>query len=296
MCRIFFIFLCFILFSVFPLFAGQTNNLVTAAEPYGIDFSQLQGSVQQVTEYRGEKIDKLVKYSVQEFSDNKILNSTVFDQTGNVRAVTKYDYDSAGKLLSITGTDSAGSVKWSYQYSYNESGLQTEEKSYNSANVLEGRITFRYDKNGRMLEQRTYNGSGELTLKRTLVYNELGQVSSDSSQYADDKLLKRMIFTYTKKGSVLQEDHFDATGFYERIDYSYGDTGRLSGFVNIGKGSVINSRTELTYGATGKIAREKITNGDNIQNDIVYTYDYNENWIVKFDGKSYTFREIAYKG
>lgn len=277
------------------LFAQGVETPVSASDPYGIDFSKLQGDVSQVTEYRGERLDLLRRYSTQIYDAGKISSTTLYEINGSVRVMSKYEYDDSGKLISIKGIDNSENIKWSYQYSYNKDGRQIEEKSISSDNKAEGKITSRYNENGSLRERLTYDSSEKITLKETFHYNDRGFVSADISQYPDGKLLRRIIYTYTKGGHVAQEDHFDASGFYESIGYSYTEAGNIISFSNVGKKGVMNSRTVLVYDSNGKISRQIITDKDDLRTEISYTYDYRNNWVIKYDGKSYIIREIIYK-
>src|SRR5574344_337573 len=292
----------FLLLSILMIFcnvillnAQGVEIPVSAANPYGIDFSKLQGNISQITEYRGEKFDDLKKYSMQVYDIGKITSSTIFENNGSVRSVTKYEYNKSGRLESIKGNDDSENITWSYQYTYDNYGRQVEEKSLSSDDNAEGKITSRYNENASLSERLTYDANDKITLKETFHYNDRGFVSADITQYPDGKLLKRIIYTYTKGGHVAQEDHFDASGFYESIGYSYTDSGNIISFSNIGKGNVINSRTTLEYGANGKISKQVITGKDDIHAEITYTYDFKNNWVIKFGGKTYTLREIIYK-
>lgn len=281
--------------GVVLLNAQGVETPVSASNPYGIDFSKLQGDITQVTEYRGEKFDDLKKYSTQVYDSGKITSSTLYETNGSVRSMTKYEYNDSGWLTSIKGHDNSENNTWSYQYSYDNYGRQIEEKSFSSDNNAEGRITNRYNENGSLRERLTYDSDDKITLKESFHYNDRGFISADITQYPDGKLLKRIIYTYTKGGHVAQEDHFDASGFYESIGYSYTDSGNIISFSNIGKGNIINARTSLVYGTNGKISRQIITGKDVLLTEIFYTYDYKNNWVIKFDGKSYILREIIYK-
>ena len=134
--------------NVILLNAQGVEIPVSAANPYGIDFSKLQGNISQITEYRGEKFDDLKKYSMQVYDIGKITSSTIFENNGSVRSVTKYEYNKSGRLESIKGNDDSENITWSYQYTYDNYGRQVEEKSLSSDDNAEGKITSRYNENG----------------------------------------------------------------------------------------------------------------------------------------------------
>ena len=236
---------------------AQAETIVSASDPYGVDFSKLEGNVKTVTEYRGPSLDNLVRRSVTNIKNKRIVSVTQYDDSGDEQLTTGYTYTDSGLLTEIRGTTTSGGIRWKYLYSYDTKGRQTEEKSYNATGALEwkGVSTYRY---GRIANRTTYNSAGDVTLKEIFQYDDRGYISADITQYPDGKVLKRIIYTYTKGGHVAFEDHYDAIGFYEQVGYSYTDNGNIISFSVVGKKGTLSSRTSLQYGINGKINGEKI--------------------------------------
>src|SRR5574344_740791 len=182
----------YLLFALpaYALFAQHITTPVSASDPYGIDFSQITGDVIQAAEYKGNDLDELTLSSITSYKD-----------------------------VSITGADMNGNMRWKYLYKYDAHGNQIEEKSLNASNMVEWRIESTYTASGKLKTNTTYNASDDVTLKETFQYNDRGFISADITQYPDGKLLKRIIYSYTKGGHIAQEDHYDSTGFFERIGY-----------------------------------------------------------------------------
>jgi len=277
------------------LHAQPAPTPVSASDPYGIDFSQVNGDVVSVIEYKGEDLDSLVIHLNTSYKDGSVTKSIQYDDNGTPRLVSNYLYSEDDLLTSITGSDMNGLQRWKYTYAYDKNGRQTEEKSLNASNTVEWRKVSSYTASGKLKTNITSNSSGETTLKETFQYNDRGFVAADITQYPDGKLLKRIIYTYTKGGHIAQEDHYDAVGFFERIGYSYTSSGEIISFSNIGKDYKLNSKTQLQYGINGKIAKQTITAKDNSVIEISYVYDAKNNWIWRYDGKIYTLRKIEYR-
>lgn len=275
-------------------FAQSVKTPVSAAEPYGIDFSSLSGNVVSVSEYRGTALNDLDIYSIDTYENGNLVKSIQHDTNGNPRMYAAYEYNAAGSLISITGHD-RNSQRWKYEYIYGANGLQTEEKSYDSSNQMEWRRAYHYTESGKLKRIITYNAKDEVTLTETYQYNDRGFVSATITQYPDEKILKRTIYTYTKGGHIAQEDHFDANGFFERIGYSYTTGGEIISFSSYAKDYSFNSRTTLEYGPQKKIILQTITSRDNSVTKIQYLYDSQGNWIWKYDGQTYSLRKIEYK-
>lgn len=282
------------LFLPFLAAAQPVKTPVSAADPYGVDFSKVSGNVVQITEYKGNDVDSLSVRSITTYEDRRPQTATQYNDDSSAGIVTKYTYNGSGLPASITGCDSNGYQRWRYEYKYNSSGQQTEEKSFSAANVTEGKTTTKYNENGSIREHRTYNSKDELMLKETLQYNERGFVSADITQYPDGKLLKRTIYTYTKGGHIAEETHYDAGGFYERVGYTYSENGQLTSFSSVGKDYKINSRTSVEYDILGRIWRQTITGKDKAVTTITYIYDSHGNWVWKSDGTSQSLRKIIY--
>src|SRR5574344_87668 len=285
--------ICF--FAANNVHAQSLKSTVSASDPYGIDFSQLSGNVDSVSEYRGDALDDMTIYSLITYDGNTISKTVQYDDNGAVRLYTVYTYDGKNQLTSITGTDRNNAQRWKYQYTYDSSGKQTEEKSLDASNMLEWRVESQYTASGKLKKRITYDAGDNITLTETFQYNDRGFISADITQYPDGKLLKRIIYTYTKGGHIAQEDHYDSTGFFERIGYSYTEGGDIVSFSNISKDYSINSRTTLKYGTQGKITTQTITAKDKSVTSIQYVYDERGNWIWKYDNKMYALRKIVYE-
>lgn len=286
-----------LLLALIPFMASaqSISTPVSASDPYGIDFTKLTGSPTSVTEYRGTSLDALVIHSAVTYEDGDITKMMQYDDDGTARLFTTYSYDKNDRITSIIGSDRNGNQKWKYEYTYNANGNQIEEKSFNASNTLEWCIKSQYTASQKIKKHITYNAADEITLTETFQYNDRGFVSADITQYPDGKLLKRIIYTYTKGGHVAQEDHYDAAGFFERIGYSYTDSGDIISFSNISKDYTVNSRTTLEYGINHKIAKQIIISKDKTKTIITYVYDSNGNWVWKHDGKIFTLRQIEYE-
>lgn len=287
----------FFLFALmlFPAQAQSVQTPVSAADPYGIDFSKLSGDVIQVSEYKGVDLDELTLHLITSYKEGSITKTIQYDDDGTARLSTTYLYSEDDLLTNITGSSMNGIQRWKYEYAYDAKGNQIEEKSLTASNMIEWRIESTYTASGKLKTNTTYNANDEVTLKETFQYNDRGFISADITQYPDGKLLKRIIYTYTKGGHIAQEDHYDAVGFFERIGYSYTEGGDIISFSNIGKDYTVNSRTQLQYGINGKIVKENIVSKDNSTTEITYVYDAKGNWIWRFDGKTYTLRKILYR-
>lgn len=275
-------------------FAQPIHTPVSASNPYGIDFSQVYGNPIQVAEYKGSDFDGLELTVITSYKDGSITKNIQYED-GKPRLTTAYLYSEDDLLVSITGSDMSGNIRWTYKYLYDNNGKQIEEQSINASNATEWRIKSTYTASGKIKTNTTYNASDEETLNETFHYNDRGFVSADITQYPDGKLLKRIIYSYTKGGHIAQEDHYDAVGLFERVGYSYTDAGDIISFSNSGKDYSLNSRTQLQYGINGKISKETITSKDNTVTEISYVYDEYNNWIYRYDGKTYTLRKILYR-
>jgi hypothetical protein len=286
----------YLLFALpaYALFAQHITTPVSASDPYGIDFSQITGDVIQAAEYKGNDLDELTLSSITSYKDGSITKIIQYDD-GTARLTTSYLYSEDDALISISGADMNGNMRWKYLYKYDAHGNQIEEKSLNASNMVEWRIESTYTASGKLKTNTTYNASDDVTLKETFQYNDRGFISADITQYPDGKLLKRIIYSYTKGGHIAQEDHYDAVGFFERVGYSYTEGGDIVSFSNSGKDYSLNSRTLLQYGLNGKIIKETITGKDNSLTEINYVYDDRNNWIWRYDGKTYTLRKILYR-
>lgn len=276
-------------------FAQPVPTAVSASDPYGVDFSKVAGRPALVAEYRGSDLDCLVLRSMSNYDKGHLTSTQLFDEDGDLKSSARYTYTASGQLTEIAGSDAGRSDRWKYSYAYDAYGRLKEESSFTAAGVLEWKAVSTYNARGLLISRITYDSSDTVTLKESFKYNDRGFIYADITQFPDGKVLKRIIYTYTAGGHVAFEDHYDNTGFYEQVGYSYTDGGDITSFSSVDKKGKLKSRTLLSYGLSGKIEHEKIYNEDGtLSVDITYTYDSRGNWIWKYDGKIYTLRKIIY--
>jgi hypothetical protein len=286
---------CSAVFLTAALAAQSVPAAVSATDPYGIDFSKITGRPALVAEYRGDDLDNLVLRSSSNYDKGLITSTQLYDESGRLKSSTRYTYSENGLLSEITGTDAGGTQRWKYAYVYDKSGRQKEESSFTGAGALEWKAVSSYNGSGQLISRITYDNKGTITLRESFKYNERNFIYADITQFPDGKVLKRIIYTYTAGGHIAFEDHYDSTGFYEQVGYSYTDSGNITSFSYVDKKGKLKSRTILDYGRSGLIENEKIyEEGKTLSTDITYVYDNRGNWIWKYDGELYTLRKIIY--
>src|SRR5574344_245643 len=59
------------LFLPFLAAAQPVKTPVSAADPYGVDFSKVSGNVVQITEYKGNDVDSLSVRSITTYEDRR---------------------------------------------------------------------------------------------------------------------------------------------------------------------------------------------------------------------------------
>jgi hypothetical protein len=276
------------------LSAQPVQTTVSAADPYGVDFSKLSGRPVLVAEYRGDDLDSLVLRSSSNYDKGLITSTQLYDENGRQKSSTRYTYAENGLLSEITGTDAGGIQRWKYTYAYDKSGRQKEESSF-TGDMIEWKAVSSYNSDGLIVSRITYDNKNTVTLRESFKYNDRNFIYADITQFPDGKVLKRIIYTYTAGGHIAFEDHYDNAGFYEQVGYSYTDGGNITSFSYVDKKGKLKSRTILQYGRSGLIENEKIyEEGRTLSADISYVYDSRGNWIWKYDGTAYTLRKIIY--
>ncbi|MFA6855863.1 MAG: hypothetical protein WCR31_01525 [Treponema sp.] len=287
--------LCSAVFFSVVLTAQPAQTLVSATDPYGVDFSKISGRPVLVTEYRGADLDNLVVHSTDNYDKGLRTSIQLYDENGRLKTSTRYMYSEKNLLTEITGTDANGIQRWKYTYTYDISGRQKEESSFSGTDTLEWKAVSSYNSGGQLTSRITYDNKNAVTLRESFKYNERNFIYADITQFPDGKVLKRIIYTYTTGGHVAFEDHYDSSGFYEQVGYSYTDDGNITSFSYVDKKGKLKSRTILQYGRSGMIENEKIyEEGRKLSADITYIYDSRGNWIWKYDGETYTLRKIIY--
>jgi len=281
--------------SCAALYAQPVSAAVSATDPYGIDFSRISGRPALVAEYRGDDLDNLVMRSSSNYDKGLLTSTQLYDENGRLKSSTRYTYSDSRQLTEIAGTDAGGTQKWKYTYTYDKAGRQTEESSFSSSDTLEWKAVSSYNAGGKLTSRITYDNKNTVTLRESFKYNDRNFIYADITQFPDGKVLKRIIYTYTAGGHVAFEDHYDNTGFYEQVGYSYTDSGNITSFSYVDKKGKLKSRTVLEYGRSGMIESEKIyEEGKTLTANISYVYDSTGNWIWKYDGGTYTLRKIIY--
>lgn len=231
---------------------------------------------------------------------NYLLNHIVATQceryvvnTGELRGITTYDYDSSGKLTVETEQvpDERGVPYRTVQisYSYDRSGDLTDvvRQSYQSDGNPSGRIEghYRYNSFGEMAgyEDRYYDSEGKAGTESSIVYSydDSGNLISEREQSVNqngvetDKI--ETVYEYDQSGKLTKkmltryyDDWSSYTGREETV-YAYDQFGNLvedsfEAFYDDGRWKEIS-----TYNVLGDKTLTKYYDGDI---EYVYTYDF----------------------
>ena len=254
---------------------------------------KFKGQPFSVTEYRGTSPDTLKKYSVLEFADGRISKERQFNDDGSEKTVVGRKFLDDGKISEITGLDSSKNVKWRYSYGYGEKGLLASETSYSGSGEIEWRAEYFYNEKSRLSECKTYSAAGALNFTEKYIYTEDGRIKDYSSFYADGKLFKRVEYIYNADSTLAQEKNYDASGFYESVNYSYSN-GKASAVRTLGADGNLKTEETRTFFA-GNMIRSVLKNAEGkTVSEKEFFYDWNGNCAMEKNPSGIIMRNFQY--
>lgn len=283
-------------FASFFLFAGAevfSQDTVQALKNSLTESPKFSGSPVSVTEYRGASPDTLKKYSVLEFADGRILKERQFGDDGSEKTVVERKFLDDGKISEITGLDSSKNVKWRYSYGYGENGLLASETSYSGSGEVEWRAEYFYNEKSRLSECKTYSAAGALNFTEKYIYTEDGRIKDYSSFYADGKLFKRVEYIYNADSTLAQEKNYDASGFYESVNYSYSN-GKALSVRTLGADGSLKTEETRTFSA-GNMIRSLLKNAEGkTVSEKEFFYDWKGNIALEKNPSGIILRNFQY--
>ena len=273
--------------EVFP------QNTVSVSKNSLTVFPKFSGSPVSVTEYRGTSPDTLKKYSVLEFADGRISKERQFGDDGSEKTVVGRKFLDDGKISEITGLDSSKNVKWRYSYGYGEKGLLASETSYSGSGEVEWRAEYSYNEKSRLSECKTYSAAGALNFTEKYIYTEDGRIKDYSSFYADGKLFKRVEYIYNADSTLAQEKNYDASGFYESVNYSYSN-GKAASIKTLGADGSLKTEETRTFSA-GNMIRSVLKNAEGkTVSEKEFFYDWKGNIVLEKNPSGIIVRNFLY--
>lgn len=288
-------FFCLV-FASFFIFGGAEvfpQNTVSVSKNNLAASPKFSGSPFSVTEYRGDSPDTLKKYSVLEFADGRISKETQFNDDGSEKTVVGRKFLEDGKISEITGLDSSKNVKWRYSYGYGEKGLLASETSYSGSGEIEWRAEYFYNEKSRLSECKTYSAAGALNFTEKYIYTEDGRIKDYSSFYADGKLFKRVEYIYNADSTLAQEKNYDASGFYESVNYSYSN-GKASSIKTLGADGSLKTEETRTFFA-GNMIRSVLKNAEGkTVSEKEFFYDWKGNIVLEKNPSGIIVRVFQY--
>ena len=283
-------------FASFFIFGGAEvfpQNTVSVSKNTLATSPKFSGSPFCVTEYRGASPDSLKKYSVLEFADGRISKERQFGDDGSEKTIVERKFLDDGKISEITGLDSSKNVKWRYSYGYDEKGLLASETSYSGSGEVEWRAEYSYNEKSRLSECRTYSAAGALNFTEKYIYTEDGRVKDYSSFYADGKLFKRVEYIYNADSTLAQEKNYDASGFYESVNYSYSN-GKTSAVRTLGADGSLKTEETRTFSA-GNMIRSVLKNAEGkTVSEKEFFYDWKGNIVLEKNPSGIIMRNFLY--
>lgn len=288
-------FFCLV-FASFFLFGGAEvfpQNTVSVSKNILATSPKFSGSPFCVTEYRGASPDSLKKYSVLEFAEGRISKERQFGDDGFEKTVVGRKFLDDGKISEITGLDSSKNVKWRYSYGYGEKGLLASETSYSGSGEIEWRAEYSYNEKSRLSECKTYSAAGALNFTEKYIYTEDGRIKDYSSFYADGKLFKRVEYIYNADSTLAQEKNYDASGFYESVNYSYSN-GKASAVRTLGADGSLKTEETRTFSA-GNMIRSVLKNAEGrTVSEKEFFYDWKGNCAMEKNPSGIIVRVFQY--
>lgn len=135
--------------------------------------------------------------------------------------------------------------------------------------------------------------AGALNFTEKYIYTEDGRIKDYSSFYADGKLFKRVEYFYNSDSSLAQEKNYDASGFYESVNYSY-SKGKAVSVRTLGADGSLKTEETRTFSADNLI-RSVLKNAEGkVVSEKEFFYDWNGNIALEKNSSGIILRNFQY--
>ena len=195
----------------------------------------------------------------------------LFNERGHVSAI--YEYTSNGK------------INYHDMLYYDVEGKLVKKWIIKDGDSLGGTNIFKYDSLGNTSELNIYNPSGSLSEKWVYKQDRKGNVIEEVC-YLKDTLYNRLGYSYDETGKCLSFDYYLGKKLDQSHKYEYDSAGRLYKDVTYSASGEQTGRQFWTYDNFGNVVLWVNAQGLTIDNwTYTYLYDGHHNWIRKIGFK-----------
>lgn len=223
--------------------------------------------------------EEIVYSQKMTYEGDKMTKIVEFDNEGNPRIITNYEYNESGKLITNSESDENGFLLKRTSLVYDKDGNNSVQTIYNSnGQVAEKNFLKDYDENGnaRLIEkfdandslvvsyQYTYNAKGEEI--KSVIYDGVGQVIRQSMSSFDDK-----------GNQIGYEIYEGGKGFVGKDQLSYNEKNQEVELIVVDKDDKQIKRKVSSY--NDKDLLKEVINYDKVDEPIfriVFEYNYYE--------------------
>ena len=271
-------------FSHTTTYTYDENNRITSEK--GVVIGELKGEVNITTTWEYD-------------SKGNIITYTFYDDFGNDIVEThEYTYDDNDNILKDVSTKANDNGRiLTYTYDKNGNKLSQTQTDIDGGNKAV--TTWEYDEKGNILSEQHVGGG--LTTTETYSYNNDGKILSKTYITSLGKN-ETTTYEYDKDGNCILRTETDSEGMVETTTYEYEDGKKISVISpdcqsyyeydengNLSKmtqfqGSITQEDSYLYY-PDGSLKQKKESDCGHqyASDDVIYTYDYDENGnLIKY--------------
>lgn len=268
----------FFLFTPFFAAAQINSSVVNKCQETNYQFFR-QGQQEQQSSKKYDAQGNLLK-QIDTFSSQN---------TGNYTNEYAYEYDTDGKNSQVTYKQN-GQVKKVTKKNYNAAGNLVSETT--SADGKTTPLALLTANNGETLQVfYAKDGVTELTKEKN-TFNKVGQLLKKEISTASGNLMMSDTKSYNLQGNIAQSIHFDAADKITLLtDYEYDAKGNLLKDKTI-RNNILYAETNNEYDLVGKLSKKIRLNGKG-QIDYYFTYEYDSQGNMSKENYFYNNQMIS---
>lgn len=232
-----------------------------------------QGDYEAAVETLRQGLEKTGNDPILAEKIKEIESGSIYDSSGNIRAMRSYDgegalrwyhlysYDSEGNNTAVTSYNGQGSQTGHVDLVFDEAGRQLVAYSYSPETGEIGRLEMEYDENGRQIREAYYTPNGEIEYYTTKKYNDKDQLIR-LEYYDVDGLRDYNIFLYDNEGQLVQKEYYYRWSWEKEFELSeyttweYDDNGRKIAERWFNADGSLGAEHFSIYDSAGNLVRE----------------------------------------
>ncbi len=209
----------------------------------------------QVLTFRLVKGDAVIYSQKMTYEGDKMTKIVEFDELGNPRIVTQYEYNENGKLITNKESKENGDLLKKTSFVYDQDGNNSVQTIYNSlGEVAEKNFLKNYDKNGNARLIEKYNKNDSLIVTYQYEYNDKGDEIKSIIYDGIGQIIRQSMSSFDNNGNQIGFEIYEGgKGFVGKDKIKYNEQNQEIELLVIDKNDKQIKRKVSTYNEKGLI-------------------------------------------